>query len=63
MSASRTSSLELMLCLSAERLPEGNEWCYELKLDGFRAIGCKSGGSIQLWSRNPKDFTRGFPPS
>ena len=26
-----------MECLSAERLPEGPGWVYELKLDGFRA--------------------------
>jgi bifunctional non-homologous end joining protein LigD len=53
-------SLEPMLCQSAERLPEGGEWHYELKLDGFRAIGRKSGRSGQLWSRNQKDFTRRF---
>ena len=50
-----------MLCESAERPPEGREWRYELKLDGFRAIGRKSGRSGQLWSRNQKDFTRRFP--
>jgi bifunctional non-homologous end joining protein LigD len=50
-----------MLCQGAERLPEGREWHYELKLDGFRAIGRKSGRSGQLWSRNQKDFTRRFP--
>jgi ATP-dependent DNA ligase len=36
-------SFEPMLCESAERLPEGREWRYELKLDGFRAIARKSG--------------------
>jgi len=50
-----------MLCQSAERLPEGREWRYERKLDGFRAIGRKSGRSVQLWSRNQKDFARRFP--
>jgi bifunctional non-homologous end joining protein LigD len=50
-----------MLCESAERLPEGREWRYELKLDGFRAIGRKSGRSAPLWSRNQKDFTRRYP--
>jgi bifunctional non-homologous end joining protein LigD len=49
-----------MLCKSAERPPEGREWRYELKLDGFRAIGRKSGRSAQLWSRNQKDVTRRF---
>ena len=50
-----------MLCRSIEVLPEGREWHYELKLDGFRAIGRKSGRSAQLWSRNRKDFTLRFP--
>ena len=50
-----------MLCERAERPPEGLEWRYELKLDGFRAIARKSGRSAQLWSRNQKDFTRRFP--
>ena len=54
-------SFEPMLCESAERPPEGREWRYELKLDGFRAIGRKAGRSAQLWSRNKKDFVRRFP--
>jgi bifunctional non-homologous end joining protein LigD len=38
-----------MLCQSAERPPpEGPEWRYELKLDGFRAIGRKAGRTAQL---------------
>src|SRR5438105_12377807 len=56
-----TLSFEPMLCESTEAPPEGREWRYELKLDGFRAIGRKSGRSAQLWSRNQKDFTRRFP--
>jgi bifunctional non-homologous end joining protein LigD len=54
-------SFEPMLCESAERPHQGREWRYELKLDGFRAIGRKSGRIAQLWSRNQKDFTRRFP--
>src|SRR5262245_22035299 len=57
----RPFSLEPMLCLAAERLPEGPEWRYELKLDGFRAIGRKAGRTAQLWSRNQKNFARRFP--
>jgi ATP-dependent DNA ligase len=33
-STSRPFSLEPMLCQGVERLPEGREWRYELKLDG-----------------------------
>src|SRR5215472_10393420 len=54
-------SLEPMLCQGAQRLPESREWRYELKLDGFRAIGRKAGRSAQLWSRNQKNFARRFP--
>ena len=50
-----------MLCQSAQRPPEDREWRYELKLDGFRAIGRKSGRSTQLWLRNQNDLTRRFP--
>jgi ATP-dependent DNA ligase len=60
LSMAKPFSFEPMLCESAERPPEGREWRYELKLDGFRAIGRKSGRSTQLWSRNQKDFTRRF---
>ena len=49
-----------MLCQSTELPPEGPDWRYELKLDGFRAIGRKSGRGAQLWSRNQKDFRRRF---
>ena len=50
-----------MLCLGAEHPPDGPEWRYELKLDGFRAIGRRSGRSAKLWSRNQKDRTSRFP--
>ena len=50
-----------MLCDMAEQPPEGPEWRYELELDGYRAIGFKTEGQAQLWSRNGKDFVRRFP--
>jgi DNA ligase D-like protein (predicted ligase) len=61
MPATKSFSFAPMLCQSAERPPEGREWHYELKLDGFRAIGRKSGRNAQLWSRNQKDFARRYP--
>jgi ATP-dependent DNA ligase len=39
---------------------EDPEWPYELKLDGYRAIGFTSEGRARLWSRNGKDFVRPF---
>jgi len=45
-----------MLLVRTERLQEGPNWLYELKLDGFRAIAAKADGQVRLWSRNEKDF-------
>jgi hypothetical protein len=44
MPASRVKAafIEPMLLLRKEKLPEGDEWLYEIKLDGYRAIAFKS---------------------
>jgi ATP-dependent DNA ligase len=55
-SKTRARFFEPMLLFATSSLPEGNEWEYELKLDGYRAIGFKSNGKVHLRSRNNKDF-------
>jgi bifunctional non-homologous end joining protein LigD len=50
-----------MQCLAVDALPEGPEWAYEFKLDGYRALGLKNHGSSQLISRNGKDLSSRFP--
>ena len=50
-----------MLLLRTDRLPEGATWQYEIKLDGYRAIAFKSGGRVQLRSRNDKEFGGKYP--
>src|SRR4051794_27539248 len=50
-----------MLLLRTDRLPEGPNWLYELKLDGYRALAIKSGGEVQLRSRNDNDFNHRYP--
>jgi bifunctional non-homologous end joining protein LigD len=52
---------EPMLLLATNALPEGDDWEYELKLDGYRAIAFKSNGRIHLRSRNNKDFALRYP--
>jgi ATP-dependent DNA ligase len=54
--------IEPMLCLAVSALPEGSQWEYELKLDGYRAVGLKTHSRTVLLSRNGKDFTRRFQP-
>jgi hypothetical protein len=52
----RAGFIEPMLLMRTEKLPEGAEWLIELKLDGYRALAIKSGGKVQLRSRNDNDF-------
>src|SRR5450755_2645818 len=55
------SFIEPMLLLRTDKLPEGPEWLIELKLDGYRALAIKSGGKVQLRSRNNNDFGSRYP--
>lgn len=54
--------VEPMLLLRTEQLPDDlTRWSYQLKLDGYRAIAFKSGGTVRLRSRNDNDFTVRYP--
>src|ERR1017187_10642883 len=50
-----------MECLPVASLPDGSGWVYELKLDGYRAQAIRDKNSIDLFSRNGKDFSKKFP--
>lgn len=49
------------LALTRKALPEGDEWAYEPKLDGFRAIVFVDGSDFYIQSRGGKPFNRYFP--
>ena len=53
--------LQPQLARLQESLPEGPEWLYEPKWDGFRCLVFKSEASVRLQSRNGKDLSRSFP--
>jgi len=53
--------IEPMKAQPATALPSGEEWLYELKLDGYRFLGGKAGNEVRLWSRAENDFTTRFP--
>ena len=44
-----------------ETLPEGDDWMYEVKFDGYRALLIKDGKHVRLRSRNDKDLTHTYP--
>ncbi|MBS1878176.1 MAG: ATP-dependent DNA ligase [Actinobacteria bacterium] len=49
------------LALTRKQLPEGEEWAYEPKLDGFRAISFVDGADAYVQSRGGKALGRYFP--
>ncbi len=50
-----------MMAVSAVTLPDGADWSYEVKWDGYRAQAIKQGPAVSLASRNLKNITRQFP--
>jgi ATP-dependent DNA ligase len=60
LSLPKVSFVKPMLLTATERLPEGPEWSYELKFDGFRAIAVKTEGRTLLRSRNNSDLSHRF---
>jgi bifunctional non-homologous end joining protein LigD len=54
--------LEPMALKPVSELPEGPEWLYEVKLDGYRALILKDRDRVEIRSRNDRDLTRAYPP-
>jgi bifunctional non-homologous end joining protein LigD len=57
--ASRRTYLPMMATL-ADGLPPGDDWVYEVKWDGYRALGYVRGGEATLVSRRGNDLTTRF---
>jgi|ERR1700730_14014675 len=56
------SFIEPMECLQVPKIPDGPLWVYEVKLDGYRAVGVNpKQGMAALFSRRGKSFDRKFP--
>jgi DNA ligase D-like protein (predicted ligase) len=60
LSKAKASFIGPMECALVSQLPEGPDWTYEVKLDGYRAIGVKGDETI-LYSRNRENFNKRFP--
>src|SRR5436189_2431362 len=53
--------IEPMYASPAVELPKGDEWLYEIKLDGYRCLAGRDSRGVTLWSRRANLFTRQFP--
>jgi DNA ligase D-like protein (predicted ligase) len=63
-SAARAATIrfvEPMYAQLVQQLPEGDEWQYEVKFDGYRCLAGKDGAGVTLWSRRGNDLTAQFP--
>jgi DNA ligase D-like protein (predicted ligase) len=53
--------LEPMLCEPVKTVPDGPEWIFEVKLDGYRILAARpEGKDVTLWSRRGNDLNRKF---
>lgn len=52
--------IESMECLPVTTLPDGPQWTYEIKLDGFRLEAVKNGGKTTLYSRRGNILNKKF---
>jgi len=51
-----------MECKRVPKLPEGDDWIYEIKQDGYRAIGLVDGNAALLYSMSGQDYSAEFRP-
>lgn len=52
---------EPLAAVAVAELPQGDEWLYEVKLDGYRALLLKDGERLRIRSRNDKDLAPMYP--
>jgi ATP-dependent DNA ligase len=52
--------IEAMECLPVSKIPEGTDWRYEIKLDGYRLQAVRSAGETTLFSRRKNVLNKKF---
>ena len=53
--------IEPMYARLVHQLPEGPEWLYKVKFDGYRCLAGRDSSKVTLWSRRENVFTTQFP--
>ena len=52
--------VDVQLAKLVNRIPEGEDWLYELKYDGYRILAYLEGNNVLLITRNGNDYTTRF---
>src|SRR5688572_26120745 len=50
-----------MYARAVQQLPDGKDWLYEVKFDGYRCLAGRDSSGVTLWSRRGNQFTDQFP--
>src|SRR5829696_621468 len=53
--------IEPMQVAPVRELPDGGQWTYEVKFDGYRCLAGTRSNGVALWSRRGNGFTTRFP--
>lgn len=59
--AAHASHIEAMEARSVDTIPEGGEWQYEPKWDGFRCLLARDRDAVAMYSKSGQDLARYFP--
>jgi bifunctional non-homologous end joining protein LigD len=49
------------LATLTDALPQGKDWLFEVKFDGYRALAAASGDRVRIYTRNGNDWTDRYP--
>ena len=55
------SAIHPMLATSIDEPFDGDDWLFEIKWDGYRAVAFIENGKVRLVSRNQNDLTPRYP--
>src|SRR5205085_9267373 len=61
MSLPLSAPIAPMEALLVDKIPEGPQWEYEPKWDGFRCLAFRDGSNVHLQSKSGQPLTRYFP--
>lgn len=54
------SVCDVQLATPTKKIPQGNDWVFEIKYDGYRMISFVENGKVKILSRNNIDYTKKF---